>query len=190
MLQQRPRPATYADIEALPEHECGEIVRGVLHVHCYPWWISCAATALIEELREFDVSRGGSYWLLRRPEVHFAEHVIVPDIAAWHQQVLPRLPHEHVRVRPNWVVEFLQPSTQKIDRTDKLSIYASFGVCHCWYVDPIAKTLEVLALTNGKWQLAATFKDSDPVTAPPFEVHTFPLDVLWAPGPEAPASKV
>lgn len=27
--------------------------------------------------------------------------------------------------------------------------------------------------------LAAAFKDADPVTAPPFEVHTFLLDVLW-----------
>ena len=27
--------------------------------------------------------------------------------------------------------------------------------------------------------VAATFKDADPVTAPPFEAHTFPLDVLW-----------
>jgi hypothetical protein len=27
--------------------------------------------------------------------------------------------------------------------------------------------------------LHTTFKDADPVTAHPFEVHTFPLDVLW-----------
>ena len=75
----------------------------------------------------------------------------------------------------------MSPSTQRIDRTDKLAVYAEFGVKHCWYVDPIARTLEVLALSNGKWLIAATFKDAEPVTAAPFEVHTFPLDVLWAP---------
>ena len=79
-------------------------------------------------------------------------------------------------------------STQKLDRTDKLAVYAEFGVGHCWYVDPIACTLEVFALTGGKWQLAATFKDADPVTAPPFEAHTFLLDALWVPETEPPAS--
>jgi Uma2 family endonuclease len=73
----------------------------------------------------------------------------------------------------------LSPSTQRRDRTDKLAIYAMFGVGHCWYVDPIAHTLEVFARQNDKWLLAATFKDADPVVAPPFEVHTFALDVLW-----------
>jgi hypothetical protein len=59
------------------------------------------------------------------------------------------------------------------------AIYAEYGVTHCWYVDPLAKTLEVFELTGAKWLLAATFKAADPVTAPPFEAHTFALDVLW-----------
>ena len=45
----------------------------------------------------------------------------------------------------------------------------------------------VSALTGGKWQIAATYKDADPVTAPPFEVHTFPPDVLWLSEPRTEA---
>lgn len=183
MLQPKTRPATYADIEALPEHECGEIIHGLLHVHRYPPRISCAVTMLLHTLPAFDAMRGGSHWLLRRPEVHLGQHVIVPDIAGWLHARLPRLPDEHIGIRPDWVAEFLQPDTIQLDRTDKLSVYATFGVGHCWYVDPDARTLEVFALNGAKWQLAATFKDSDAVTAPPFEVHTFPLDVLWMPEP-------
>ncbi|MGE0701266.1 MAG: hypothetical protein AB7O57_19380 [Hyphomicrobiaceae bacterium] len=52
---------------------------------------------------------------------------------------------------------------------------------HCWYVHPLARTLEVLARQGGKWLLAATFKDADPVSASPFEAHAFALDGLWAP---------
>ncbi len=181
MLHQKPRPATYADIEVLPPHVVGEIVHGVLHVHRYPPYVSYAAAALMQEMRTFGKPRGGSYWMLRRPEVHLADHVIVPDIAAWCREMVPQLPHSHMRIAPDWVVELLHPSTQKLDRTDKLAVYAEFGVKHCWYVDPLARTLEVFALVGDKWQLAATFKDADPVAAPPFEVHTFPLDVLWAP---------
>ena len=46
---------------------------------------------------------------------------------------------------------------------------------------PHRQTLEVFALSGAYWLLAATFKNADPVTAPPFEVHTFTLDVLWVP---------
>ena len=84
-----------------------------------------------------------------------------------------------IETAPDWVCEVLSPSTQQVDRTDKLSLYAAFGVGHCWYVDPLVRTLEVFELTAGKWLLAATFKDADPVSAPPFAVHTFALDVLW-----------
>ena len=99
---------------------------------------------------------------------------------------MPSLPKTaFFETAPDWDCEVLTPSTRRFDRTDKLAIYASFEVKHCWFVDPDARTLEVLALTGGKWLITATFKDADIVAAPPFEVHSFGLDVLWAPeGPE------
>ncbi|MEO0619319.1 MAG: Uma2 family endonuclease, partial [Pseudomonadota bacterium] len=81
--------------------------------------------------------------------------------------------------RPDWVCEILSPSTARIDRTDKLEVYAAFGVPHAWYVDPIAKTLEVFALTDARYTIAATFKTGDDVTAVPFDTHTFSIDILW-----------
>ena len=117
-----------------------------------------------------------------KPELHLGPHVVVPDIAGWKRERLTPFPETaYIETPPDWLCEVLSPSTQKIDRTDKLTVYADFGVRHCWYVDPIARTLEVFALTHGKWLLAATFRDSDAVTATPFEVHTFQLDALWAP---------
>ena len=115
------------------------------------------------------------------PELHLGPHVLVPDIAGWRRERLPKLPDTaYIETPPDWVCEVLSPSTQSFDRTDKLTIYAEFGVKHCWYVDPIVRTLEVFALKGDKWLLAATLKDADAVTAPPFEAHTFALDLLWA----------
>ena len=109
----------------------------------------------------------------------------MPDIAGWQRERLPTLPKTAwLETAPDWVCEILSPSTQRFDRTDKLSIYAEFNVGHCWYVDPQLQTLEVFARQGDKWLLSATFKDADPVTAPPFEVHTFALDVLWMPETE------
>lgn len=184
----RPRPAAYADIEALPPHVVGEIAFGVLHTHPRPSPRHARAAGVIgvELGGPYDFARGGpGGWLfLPEPELHLGPHVIVPDVAGWRRERLPSLPHSAaIETPPDWVCEVLSPSTQRFDRTDKLAIYAAFAVGHCWYVDPLARTLEVLARLNDKWLISATFKDAEPVTAPPFEAHTFPLDVLWSPEP-------
>ncbi len=184
MLAPKPAPATYADLEALPLNMVGQILYGVLHAHPRPAPRHAQATSSLgyELTGPFNRGRGGpgGWLLLDEPEMHLGPHVVVPDIAGWRRARLPRLPETaYIETPPDWVCEVLSPSTMRIDRTDKLAVYAEFGVAHAWYVDLIAKTLEVLALQAGKWLIAATFKDAEPVTAPPFEVHTFALDVLW-----------
>lgn len=187
MAQLKPQRATCADIAALPPHVVGEIAFGVLHTHPRPApQHGLASSALGEELGgPFRRGRGGpgGWVFIDEPELHLGEHVLVPDIAGWRIERMPKLPETaFFEATPDWICEVLSPATQRFDRTDKLTIYATSGVEHCWYVDPIAKTLEVLALQGNKWLIAATFKDADDVTAPPFEAHTFALDVLWSIG--------
>ena len=184
MAQPKPKSATYADIEALPPNVVGEIAFGVLHTHPRPAPRHGRASSVLgyELLGPFDFGRGGpgGWVFIDEPELHLGEHVIVPDIAGWRRERLTELPATaYFETPPDWVCEVLSPSTQRFDRTDKLAIYAAFGVGYCWYVDPAARTLEVLERQGGKWLIAATFKDADPVAAPPFEAHTFALDVLW-----------
>jgi Uma2 family endonuclease len=186
MSQPKHRPATYADIEALPPHITGEILFGVLHTQPRPVpRHGVAAGGLQGELFDpFGRRRGGGPggWLfIPEPELHLGSHIVVPDIAGWRRDRMPKLPGTAwIETPPDWVCEVMSPSTQRKDRTDKLAIYAAFGVSHCWYVDPSLQMLEVFALTGSKWLLTATFKDADRVCAPPFEAHTFALDVLWA----------
>jgi len=184
MLKTKPRPASYADIEALPPNMVGEIIHGVLHAHPRPAPKHSVAANKIgfEVTGPFGYGRGGpGGWIFMvEPELHLGPHVVVPDIAGWRTERLTPFPTTaFVETAPDWLCEVLSPSTQALDRTEKLAVYAEAGVGHCWYVDPLARTLEVFALTGGKWLLAAAFKDDDPITAPPFEAHTFPLDVLW-----------
>ena len=194
MLQPKTRPATYADIEALPPHVVGEILFGVLHTHPRPAPRHGLSAGELEYELTGPYRRGrggpGGWIFLPEPELHLGPHVVSPDIAGWKRERLTPFPTTaYIETPPDWLCEVLSPSTRKVDRTDKLAVYATFGVGHCWYVDAIARTLEVFALTGGKWLLAATFRDSDPVTAPPFEAHTFPLDVLWVPEDGAPEAE-
>ncbi|MEO0798951.1 MAG: Uma2 family endonuclease [Pseudomonadota bacterium] len=176
--------ATYADLEALPDNMIGQILFGVLHAQPRPAPKHGSATsALTSEIGPpFRFGRGGpgGWVFVDEPELHLSDNVLVPDIAGWRRARLTELPDTaYFTLPPDWVCEVLSPSTMRIDRTDKLKIYAEFGVGHAWYVDPDARTLEVFTLVDGKWQLEASFKDDAPVTAPPFEAHTFKLNVLW-----------
>lgn len=122
----------------------------------------------------------GGCIILVEQELHLGPHVVVPDLAGWKRERLTPFPETaFIEAPPDWLCEVLSPATQAIDRTDKLKVYAAFGVKHCWYIDLIVRTLEVLTFSGANWTIAATFKNADPVTAPPFEVHTFQLDALW-----------
>ena len=183
-LASKPGPATYADIQALPPNRVGEIVHGVLHAHPRPRPRHAKATSELgaELIAPFGRGRGGpgGWIILDEPELHLGADVLVPDLVGWRRTRLPRLPDTaYFELAPDWVCEVLSPATARLDRTDKLGLYAAWGVGHCSLVDPEARTLEALTLTGGKWLLEATFKDADAVAAPPFQAHTFDLSVLW-----------
>lgn len=180
----RNRPATYADLEALPPHVVGEILFGVLHTHPRPAPRHARASSRLGVALggPFDQGIGGpgGWIILDEPELHLGPHVVVPDLAGWRRARMPKLPTAaYFDIAPDWVCEIISPSTARADRTDKLRVYAAHGVGHCWFVDPDVRTLEVMALAGANWLLLATYKDADAVAAPPFEAPAFVLDVLW-----------
>lgn len=74
----------------------------------------------------------------------------------------------------------LSPSTAKLDRAEKLPIYARHGVKHAWLVDPDLRTLEVFENRAGQWLLLTVLEYAAAVSQPPFDATSFPLDALWA----------
>ena len=120
------------------------------------------------------------------PELHLSGHVVVPDLAGWRREHLTELPDTAwLGLPPDWICEVLSPSTQRIDRHEKRSIYATHGLPHLWLLDPVAQVLEVFRLDSGKWVLLATFQADQEVTAPPFSEHPFKLSLLWPFDPPA-----
>jgi Uma2 family endonuclease len=179
------RPASYADLEALPPNMVGEIIRGVLHAHPRPAVPhAAAASALGEELGPpFKRGRGGpgGWVLLDEPELHLREDVLVPDLGGWRRERMPELPQTaFMTLAPDWVCEVLSPSTTTIDRGEKIPLYARERVAHVWLVDPIAKTLEILRLDGATYRLIVTYHDETRVRAEPFDAIELDLAVLWA----------
>jgi len=94
---------------------------------------------------------------------------------------MPRIPDEaFFSTPPDWVCEVLSPSTSALDRGRKLAIYAREAIPHCWLIDPLARTLEVLQLESGRWTILATHAGDAVVRAVPFDAIDLPLGRLWA----------
>ncbi|MBM4280023.1 MAG: Uma2 family endonuclease, partial [Deltaproteobacteria bacterium] len=81
---------------------------------------------------------------------------------------------------PDWVAEVLSPSTERVDRIQKLRLYARARVGHVWLVNPILRTLEVFALDGDGWRLASTHAGDDKTRAQPFDAIELELGNLWA----------
>jgi Uma2 family endonuclease len=181
----RQTPPTYEDLCALPANLVGEIVGGVLHASPRPAFPHAAATtALSGELGPpFKRGKGGpgGWVVLYEPEVHLGEDIVVPDLAGWRRERMPEMPSTpFTTLAPDWLCEVLSPSTQNLDRGEKLPLYARERVTHVWLVDPLEQYVEVLRLDGDTIRIVATFTADAKVRAEPFDAIELDLAVLWA----------
>jgi Uma2 family endonuclease len=176
--------ATYEDLVAVPENLVAEMFDGELYASPRPALPHAHAASVLGGDLSGPFHRGrngpGGWWILDEPELHFHADVLVPDLAGWRRTRLPAVPAEpYLTVPPDWVCEVLSPATERIDRAKKLHIYAREGVPHAWLVNPLLRTLEVLALQSQRWTLAATYEGDANLRAEPFEAIELELGALW-----------
>jgi Uma2 family endonuclease len=179
------RPATYADLVALPDTLVAEVVDGELHASPRPAPRHALAGSAIggRLVQPYQDGAGGpgGWWILDEPELHLGPNVLVPDLGGWRRSRLPQLPETtYFSLSPDWICEVLSPSTAQLDRAKKLAIYARERVAHAWLIDPLARTLEVLRLEHGRWVILGTHAGSEVVRAEPFVEIDLGLDGLWA----------
>jgi Uma2 family endonuclease len=178
------RPATYGDLERVPDDSIAEIVDGELHATPRPSAPHVEASSSLGVLigGPFHHGRGGpgGWWILDEPEVHPGRDVVVPDLAGWRRARMPRRPESpFFPLAPDWVCEVTSPSTASLDRVKKLTIYAREQVGHAWLIDPVARTLEVLRLEAGRWTILGAYARDENVRAEPFAEIEFGLGALW-----------
>ena len=178
------RRATYADLEAVPPHLVAELIDGELVTHPRPRPRHIVVGSNLGTLLNgpFDLGRGGpgGWWILAEPELHLGDDVLVPDLAGWRRDRMPKLPETaFFGLAPDWVCEIPSPSTARYDRGAKRDIYAKNGARYLWHVDPDARLLECFELRDGLWVLLKTYKDNDEIAAPPFAEVPFALGLLW-----------
>jgi Uma2 family endonuclease len=175
----------YERFLAQPDHVVSEIIDGVLITSARPASRHAHAASVLGVELGGPFHRGrsgpGGWVILDEPELQLGPHILVPDLAGWRRDRMPQLPDvARFELPPDWVCEVLSPSTQALDRADKLPIYAAHGIGNAWLVDPIAQTLEVFRLESGRWSLLGTHRDDAVVRAEPFDAKDLELSALWA----------
>jgi Uma2 family endonuclease len=181
------KPSLYEQLVALPEGLTGEIISGQLRTQPRPTWAHSLAGSRLGADLEGPYGRGrggpGGWWIIDEPEVHLVldTEVVVPDLAGWRRERMPRPPEGHrVQVVPDWVCEILSPSSKSTDREEKMPLYARYGVGYAWLVDPVARTLEAYRLEGDAWAPQGLYRDDDVVRVAPFDAVTIRLTELWA----------
>ncbi len=177
-------PATYEDLKKVPPHKVAEIINGRLITQPRPAPRHAVASSSVGNKIGSPFHHGdggpGGWWILDEPELHLGDHVLVPDLAGWRRENMPKLPETaFFETPPDWICEVISPSTARYDRLEKRQIYAEFKIPYLWFIDPNEKILEAFELQNGKWTLLATRANDDEIAIAPFDEVPFSLSALW-----------
>jgi Uma2 family endonuclease len=181
------RVATYADLSALPDGERGEICGGQLQVLPAPRPRHSKPQGALRHFigGPFDDDDGhggpGGYWIFVEVEIALGADVLRPDLSGWRRERLPDPDLRPIPTLPDWVCEVLSESNEARDRVTKRALYAKHGVLHYWIVDPAARTLEALTLSQGSWRDAGSFDEHALARIPPFEAIEVPVGRLFLP---------
>ncbi|HEX7681285.1 MAG TPA: Uma2 family endonuclease [Thermoanaerobaculia bacterium] len=178
------RAATYQDLLDAPENMVAELIDGDLYTWPRPAGPHADMSSVLGMLIGFPYRLGrggpGGWWIVDEPELHLGEQVVVPDLAGWRREMMPRIPKDHrFVIPPDWVCEVISPSTARIDRGRKMDIYAVHGVAWLWIIDPIARLFEVFTLEGERWSRVHTYSGSDVVRAEPFPEAEIDLASIW-----------
>ena len=105
--------------------------------------------------------------------------VVQPDIlyVATDRQTI--ISERGIEGAPTLAVEVLSPSTARLDRGRKMTLYAEHGVPYYWIVDPETRSVEAYTLTGTAYALA-TRLTSEPAALPPFSDLTLDPASIWS----------
>lgn len=183
----QPRRATFADLAALGEGVCAEVINGTIVEKASPTMEHGRSQQTLGMFlsRRFDRKPGGrwpgGWWFGTEVDVEYDAHQIFRhDGVGWPRDRVPACPAGRpISTRPDWVCELLSPSNEKRDLVDKLRVLHAAGVPHYWIANPEEKTLVVHRWDAGGYLIVLTAASGETVHAEPFDAVELRVGVLF-----------
>ena len=155
VLEKPPRRWTYEEYYKLDDDRRYEIIDGNLIMAPAPdTWHQDWSRKLFRVVDRFVAKSGlGEFFYAPIDVVLDAENTVQPDLVFISSANLGILQQRAIFGTPDLLVELVSPSSVRRDRYDKKELYARFGVKEYWIGDPANKTLEVLTIKEGRYEL-------------------------------------
>lgn len=164
-----PKSNTYTidDIYALPEGQRAELIDGQIYDMAPP---SPMHQELVMELsatlRDYIKKNGGSCKVYPAPFAVFLNeddrNYVEPDISVICDS--SKVDNRGYQGAPDFIIEIVSPSSQRMDYLTKLFKYRTAGVREYWIVNPLQRTVQVYSFEGTEDSTQYSFDDEITVT--------------------------
>jgi Uma2 family endonuclease len=155
VLEKQTKRWTYEEYYRLDDDQRYEIIDGNLLMAPAPdTWHQDWSRELFRILdRHVRTHRLGKVYYAPIDVVLNEENTVQPDLVFIANANLGIVQRRAIFGTPDLLVELVSPSSVRRDRYDKKELYARFGVKEYWIGDPANKSLEILTLKEGRYEL-------------------------------------
>ena len=167
VLEKQAKRWTYEEYYRLDDDQRYEIIDGNLLTAPAPdtWHQSWIGELHIILQNHVKGRRLGKVFVSPLDVVLDSENTVQPDLVFVSSANLGIIQQRAIFGTPDLLVELVSPSTVRRDRYDKKELYARFGVKEYWIGDPANKTLEVLTLKEGRYELHCCAEEKGKLTS-------------------------
>jgi Uma2 family endonuclease len=154
VLEKQAKRWTYEEYYRLNDDQRYEIIDGNLLMAPAPdTWHQSWIGELYTILRNHVQHKLGKVFVSPVDVVLDQENTVQPDLVFISNANLGIIKQRAIFGTPELLVELISPSSVRRDRYDKKDLYARFGVKEYWIGDPANKSLEILTLKEGRYEL-------------------------------------
>lgn len=157
---------TIDDIYALPDGQRAELIDGKMYMMVPPnARHQDIIFSLSRKIADYIDANQGSCKIYLAPYAVFLnaddKNYVEPDISVICDK--SKLEDKGCNGTPDWIVEVISPSTQRMDYSIKLFKYRTAGVREYWIVNPITKTVQIYSFDDEEDSSQFSFDDEIPV---------------------------
>ena len=159
----REQSHTIKDIYSLPEGQRAELIDGDMYMMAPPSRIHQKLVMQLSRIiSNYVADKGGSCEVYPAPFAVFLEAddktYVEPDISVICDR--DKLNDKGCAGAPDWIIEIVSPSTQRMDYLTKLFKYRTAGVREYWIVNPIKGTVQLYSFEGEEDSTQSSFSDS------------------------------